>query len=380
MNVHLYPSELKNESRILKIARSLSSHRIFSEIVVIGRSSPGLPLHEDLGGGIHFYRLPPCFSSKGSGFFSKLFRTLGWYFSVIKWMISKKVECLNCHSLPVLPLSVLLKAWKRCVLVYDTHELETETNGLTGFRQLLAKHVELTLIRYADAVCVVSSSIAAWYKSAYKLKNVWAVHNMPPLVLSEPERTGLLRASIGLQDSDALLYIYQGVLAPGRGVELLLEVFSGMCGPSHLVFMGYGTLENVIRDAAKTNNHIHFVPAVSPDMVKDYTVDADIGFALMENNSLSNFFSAPNKLYEYIAYGVVPIVSDFPDMAQIVDEADCGWKVQPNFAALTELIKGIDKQTLQNKRCNTLRHRSVYSWENTEVSMLQMYDSLGLIK
>lgn len=377
MNVHLYPSVLKNESRILKITRSLSKNKVFDEIEVIGRAGSDLPICEDKGEGIYFFRLAPIFGGGLSGTFGKVVLTLGWYLAVIMRMRGRRISCLNCHSLPVLPLAVILKLWKRCILIYDTHELETETNGLSAFRRKFAKCVERSLIRNVDAVCVVNQSIANWYQESYSLKHVWVVHNMPLRQVDRPKRTGLLRNAIGLNSPNTLLFIYQGILAQGRGIELLLEVFEGINDDKHLVFMGYGSLEKKVKNYAQLNSNIHFMPAVDPDVVKDFTVDADVGFSLMENNSLSNYLSAPNKLYEYTACGVASIVSNFPEMARFVDSTDCGWKTEPAATALRCLIDSIDLNILGIKRANAIFSSNKYSWEEEESELLQMYDELG---
>ncbi|WP_443113631.1 glycosyltransferase family 4 protein [Herbaspirillum seropedicae] len=377
MNIHLYPSVLKNETRILKIARSLRAHGVFSEIGVVGRDGPGLPAQEDLGDGIYLFRLTPIFGSTLDGALGKVVRTLGWYLAVLGWMRSRRVQCLNCHSLPVLPLSVLLKLWKHCVLVYDTHELETETNGSRGVRKRIAKLVERTMIRFADAVCVVNQSIGAWYEKTYGLAHAWVVHNLPLRMRSAPQRTGLLRRSIGLQPN-SLLFIYQGMLSPGRGIEVLIETFAGIGGDRHLVCMGYGPLEELVRQMSRRHPNIHFMPAVPPDQVKDYTGDADVGLSLIENTCLSYYLCAPNKLYEYAACGVAPVVSDFPEMSRFVDSYDCGWKVEPEVDALRRLVERIDGETLATKRINAARAGAQYCWENEEPELLRMYKALGL--
>lgn len=377
MNIHLYPSVLKNETRILKIAHSLSLHGVFSEIGVVGRDGPGLPAQEYLGDGIHLYRLAPTFGRTLNGRLGKVVRTLGWYLAVLKWMRKRRVDCLNCHSLPVLPLSVLLKLWKRCVLVYDIHELETETNGTRGLRKITAKLVERNLIGLADAVCVVNNSIGAWYEKTYGLARAWVVHNCPRRMRAAPKRTGLLRRSIGLQP-DSLLFIYQGMLSPGRGIEMLLQAFAGIGGDRHLVCMGYGLLEDQVRQAAQCHPNIHFMPAVPPDQVKNYTVDADVGLSLIENTCLSYYLCAPNKLYEYAACGVAPVVSNFPEMSRLVDSYDCGWKIEPGVDALRRLVESIDAETLADKRVNAMRASAHYCWEHEEPELLRMYETLGL--
>lgn len=377
MNLHLYPSALQHETRILKIVRSLRSYGVFDEISVVGLASTDLPAHEDLGDGIQVFRLAPMFRSNPKGIVGKAIRTLVWYIEVLAWVRGHRVECLNCHSLPVLPLAVILKLWKRCVLLYDTHELETETSTLKGLRQMLAKWVEGTLIGYCDAVCVVNRSIAAWYQKTYALRHVWVVHNLPLRMSTPPEPTGLLRKAIALNPPDALLFIYQGILSSGRGIEVLLDVFSTIGSDRHLVCMGYGPLSGRVQQAAQQYPNIHFMPAVSPDLVKDYTVDADVGLALIENTCLSYYFCAPNKLYEYALCGVAPVVSDFPEMAQFIDTYDCGWKVEPTPLALRRLIDSITPKVLAAKRTNAARAGTQCYWENEETELLQMYEALN---
>ena len=377
MNIHLYPSGLKNESRILKIVHSLNKYQTFEEIVVLGKMTPGLRYQEVVKDGIRLIRLKPIFGSRLNGTLGKVFTTIGWYLAVLFWIRSRKINCLNCHSLPVLALSVFIKIWKSCTLIYDTHELETETNGMRGLIQYFSKRLERRLIKSVDAVCVVNHSIADWYKKNYCLEYVWVVHNAPYQMGAMPKRKGLLRKAIGVQDHE-LLFIYQGLLSSGRGIEILLKVFSNSGINTHVVFMGYGPNESLVRQAAMCNPNIHFMPAVSPKLVFDYTVDADVGISLIEHTCLSYYLCAPNKLYEYAACGVVPIVSNFPEMSSFIDKYDCGWKIEPTAVALSNLLKSIDKETIAIKKVNALDAGAQHCWENEEKELMRMYKSLKL--
>ncbi len=375
MNIHIYPSTFANESRILKIVRSLRGQAVFTRVMVLALWKEGLPSHEVLDDGIEVLRVAPLFGGALQGGLGRLLKAVGWYLGILWALKGMKVSCFNCHSLPVLPLSVLVKLWKRCVLVYDPHELETETVGLRGRRQWLARRVEGALIGWADAVCVVNRSIADWYAACYRLQQVWVVRNVPYRSELEPVRTGALRKAVGLA-LEAQLFLYQGLLAPGRGVGLLIDAFSGM-SDRHLVFMGYGELEGRIREAAAQHANIHFMPAVPPEQVKDYTVDADVGISLIENVCLSYYLCLPNKLFEYAACGVPAVVSDFPEMGHFVDEYDCGWKVAPEAQALRGLVQGLTVAELAAKRANTRGSGQLYCWQEEEKMLLAMYQTLG---
>lgn len=378
MNIHLYPSVLKNETRMLKIASSLSKHRVFNEIRIVGISAVNLPAYEYLGNGIHIHRIAPVFGGEINGSIGKLARTLGWYIAVLIWVRNYSPICLNCHSLPVLPLSTAIKFWKRCKLVYDTHELETETIGCRGLRKIIAKFIEASLIYSCEAVCVVNPSLALWYKDQYGLKRVWVVRNLPVASDRVPGKSGLLRKKINLDPPDAILFIYQGILAEGRGIHNLIDAFKTANGMKHIVFMGYGPLDGVVQQAAIEHNNIHFLPAVAPEVVKDYTVDADIGLCLIENTCLSYYLCAPNKLFEYVACGVPAVVSNFPEMSCFVDSHSCGWKLEPSLTEISRLVESIDRETLFIKQQNALHVGENYNWENEVPELLKMYNVLGL--
>lgn len=377
MNIHIYPSIFKHESRILKIVRSLKRNAVFERILVIALWKDGLARHEVVEDGIEVLRVAPMFGGAMQGQLGRAVKVVGWYLGVLLALRGKKVRCFNCHSLPVLPLSVLIKCWKRCVLVYEPHELESEKVLMSARARAVARMLEGALIRFADAVCLVNRAIADWYVTAYGLKTAWVVKNVPYREEQEPTRTGLLRNAIGLS-GEARLFLYQGGLVPGRGVDLLIEAFSQLPPDRHLVFMGYGELEGRIREAAARHGNIHFMQAVSPEQVQDYTVDADVGISLIENVCLSYYLCLPNKLFEYAACGVPAVVSDFPEMGRFVDEYDCGWRVAPDAQALRSIVQGLGAGELAVKRDNARNASRLYCWQEEEKALLEMYRALGL--
>ncbi|WP_323592289.1 hypothetical protein, partial [Aliarcobacter butzleri] len=61
-----------------------------------------------------------------------------------------------------------------------------------------------------------------------------------------------------------------------------------------IVFMGYGSLENLIRETSKEYKNIYFHQAVSPDVLLDYTSSADFGISTIEDSCLSYRYCLPN--------------------------------------------------------------------------------------
>lgn len=376
MNIHIYPSTFANETRILKIVRSLRRASVFSTILVFALWKKGLPRYEVLEDGVKVIRIAPIIGGGLGGGLGRVIKVLGWYLGVLWALKGVRVVCFNCHSLPVLPLSVLVKWWKGCVLIYDPHELETETAGLGGLRQGVARIVERSLIGFADAVCVVNRSIADWYASAYRLRNIHVVRNVPNRSRISLGRTGRLRQAIGLRE-ESLVFLYQGLLAPGRGVDILLDAFSRLPEDRHLVFMGYGELTERIKTVTESHVNIHYLPAVSPDQLQSYTVDADVGISLIENVCLSYRLCLPNKLFEYAACGVPSVVSDFPEMGAFVEEHKCGWRILPDANELVRFVSDLSAEEIALKRNNALRASEVFCWQDEEAMLLSMYHGLG---
>lgn len=376
LSIHIYPSTFLNESRILKIVNSLGQHTVFDRVKVIAVWKDGLKRREILSNNIELIRVPPLFGGDVVGRVGQLLKALGWYINVILVLRRESIASFSCHSLPVLPLSVLIKVWKRCILVYEPHELETETAGLHGVRQWLARKLESVFIRAADAICVVNHSIADWYKSVYGLQQVWVVRNIPTRVDSSQVRTGLLRSATGIA-ADSQIFLYQGLLARGRGIGLLLEIFSSMPKEKHLVFMGYGEFEGKIKDAAKKRSNIHFLQAVAPEKVQDYTVDADVGLSLIEDVCLSYYLSLPNKLFEYVMCGVPILASDFPEIGGVIDRWDCGWKMNLKSELLLDLMQNMSMADIAEKRANARIAGQHYGWKEEEKNLFTMYSALG---
>lgn len=167
-------------------------------------------------------------------------------------------------------------------------------------------------------ILVVSESIADWYKEEYKI-------DRPSVVLNAPNRRKLKSNNYFCQQldirEDQIILLYQGGLALGRGVHLILDAFKAR-GDDKLVvvFMGYGLLEADIIAAAKQHKNIYFFPAVSPRIVLEYTSSADLGISLIENTCLSYYYCMPNKIFEYAMAGLPVLVSNMKDMSKLVTE------------------------------------------------------------
>jgi glycosyltransferase involved in cell wall biosynthesis len=259
-------------------------------------------------------------------------------------------------------------------LVYDCHELETERNGLRGINQVVDRWVERALIRRCDAVVVVSESIADWYAGTYGIPRPAVVRNIPDV---RGQAAGgdrrIFRERFGIPD-EALVFVTQGALFAGRRIEELLRIFERAAPGRHLVVMGYGPLEELVRATAARVPNIHFQPAVPPGEVLRHTQGADVGIHGGENVCLSYYYSLPNKVFEYVLAGVPVLGNDWPEIRRLVAGEGCGWVVAEE--AWQAAVDGLTWEAVAAARARTAAAAARYSWAQEETVLLDVYQKV----
>ncbi len=372
VNVHLYPSPLLHETRMERICRFIAGTQAFSRIEMIGVGRDGLPTVEMRQG--YLIRRLPRWQPPGPVAARKAVQTIDWSRRVLRTLWQEDVRCVNSHSLAMLPLGVLLKWRHGARLIYDAHELETEVATARGAVRVIYKAIERLLIRQCDGVVVVSDSIADWYLREYGIGRPTVVRNVPdaPADGLPAANPNLWRGRFGIP-SDHLVFIYQGGLSRGRRIEQLIRVFAVAKPDRHVVFMGYGELETVVREAAERYANIHFAPAVRPDEVLRHTAGADVGLVGVENVCLSYYYSLPNKLFEFLLAGIPAIMPDFPEMKRVAAETGCGWVVGEEDAAWLAMVNGIEGPALAAAKACARQSAASFSWREEERSLSSLY-------
>jgi len=157
----------------------------------------------------------------------------------------------------------------------------------------------------------------------------------PALVLNTPvykeiEKKDIFRDSLNIS-KDKTIFLYQGGLSQGRGIEILLETFKTVDDDTAvIVFMGYGPLEESIVDIAKDYDNIYFHQAASPDVLLDYTSSADFGISTIEDSCLSYRYCLPNKMFEYLMAEIPVIDSSLFEMKRLMEHSHVGVVAKEN--------------------------------------------------
>lgn len=250
---------------------------------------------------------------------------------------------VHCHDTFALPAGVLIKMMLGCKLIYDAHELESDKNGQTPALSKATLAIERWAWKRIDLLISVSDSINAWYVEYLGLKQHVLILNSPEVAegVEESGQRGKYFHSLYGIPAEKKIFIYIGILSDGRGIDMCLQSFADDSIDAHVVFMGYGPLSSVIGEFAAKHSNIHLHKPVPHEQVVAMVRNADVGLCFVENVSLSDYYSLPNKLFEYAFSGLPVLASDLPEISKIVSQYSLGFCSAADLDSMRKMISDI---------------------------------------
>jgi glycosyltransferase involved in cell wall biosynthesis len=289
-------------------------------------------------------------------------------------------KIIHAHDLNTLAVAVLLKLRHKkdnIKIIYDAHEYETERHSN---KNQLSKYIdcfnERLCIKYVDKVITVSASIGKEYQRLYKIEPPSLVLNCPNYQKVSRDNN-LFREKLSIH-KEATIFLYQGGLGRGRGIELLLEAFAKNTNENQvIVFMGYGPLESMVNDYCNQHCNIYFHEAVSQKVLLSYTSSADVGILFYEDNCLNHRYCSPNKMFEYLMAGLPVIVSNLVEMKKITEQYEIGVVAKDNtLVGFSDAILEIEQMDRRKLLTSVLDVQNLFSWEQQEGVLLKVYNEL----
>lgn len=369
INLHVYPAPIINESRIFRQVAAVGNSSLFDEIVICGQGRSDLPREQEIGPSQRIARIG---SARRSGSaLKRIWEQVRWSFQVKREWVGEPVEVVNAHSVAVLPVCHAIA--KRCGarLIYDTHELETETSTSHGLQRGIFKAIERHYIRRCDAVFVVNDSIAAWYRKNYPDITPIVVRNVPKAVPSSTDGINI-RSSTGISVDDRL-YIHVGNIVNHRYIPEILSAFAGREeGRDHVVFLGSGPLETLVLEYAARYRNIHHHPSVPSEAVVGAIASCDVGLCLIEPTCLSYALALPNKAIEYSMAKVPFLYTNLIEVDALLKGGFNDWRIEPSVPALGEALDLIDGSKISAAR-SRLEEIDLPFWDQECERMISEY-------
>lgn len=308
-----------------------------------------------------------------------------------RWAASRvRASIYHGHELAGSIPALLAARRRRAKFIYDAHELEADRAGhiekTPWLRRLLLWSLRLVM-RRADHVICASESRADIMLQEY------GARERPTPILNVTPRAGLPtgepRTSIEIQEAGRAIdltgkrvVLYQGTLAPGRGLDRVVAALRELDDDIVLMILGSGTtFDQLIAQAQRdgTRHRLIMVGQVPADTLVHYMNRAHLGLAIYLNTCRNNYHCAPNKIYEYASVGLPVVAPNFPDVQSVVDQYKIGCTFDPeqpdSIAHAIRTVLG-DPAGREGMSRNALQLKEHVNWEGQEEKLRGIYKKL----
>ena len=289
------------------------------------------------------------------------------------------------EGLITLPVALELCRRRGGKVVYDSPDLHVESAQFarlpSPWRRLL-KARERAWVRACDGFVTASRPYADVLEQTTG-RRARVVMNGPFLSELPAERDRRLHERLGL-DPEVPLVLAFGQVAPGRGIEALIDAMERLSGV-HLVVVGYGTLYEAMRARAqrgRASDRIHFLPGVAPAQIPSVTAAADLSAMPIEPTTLNHRLTTPTKLFDAMGAATPVVASDLPGMAAIVRETGCGELCRPGDPNdIARAIRLILEATPERRAAYGAAGRQAvletYGWDRQVGELLELLREIG---
>jgi glycosyltransferase involved in cell wall biosynthesis len=297
---------------------------------------------------------------------------------VCKAAAKLNADIYHLHDPELLPFGLLLKRRGKTV-VYDAHEdvpKQLLAKPYLGPRRLRALADAYAVFeRYAarrlDGIIAATPSIGEKFRA---LNARTAVVNNYPLV------DELYGDGSWERKTDTVCYI--GGISAARGIRELVAAMDRVTSPARLALAGSfsgAELESEIRSMpgwARTD----YLGYLDRGGIRELLGRSVAGLVTLHPTP-NHLESHPIKLFEYMSAGIPAIASDFPLWRRIIEDADCGYCVDPaDVAAIAECIDRLVADREEARRLGENGRNAIlrdYNWPNEEQALREFYESLA---
>jgi len=303
--------------------------------------------------------------------FLKIYHVL-WFFLKA---ITIKADVYHAHDLDTLPAAYLSSLRFRGKLVYDSHELYTEQReDFPRLLKLLLQWIEGRLIKKTVGVIAVNQSIAEELAKRYAVPAPLVLRNF--MKKTSMEET----AASSLVHPEGIRVLYHGGYLKGRGLEELIKSVVYWDKNINLYLRGFGSIEEYLRrqvSGLSLENRVIFLEPVPMERLIADAAFADIGIIPYKPTCLNNFYSMPNKLFEYMMAGLAVTASDLPEIHRLNEEVGFGLLFDPDSpesiaGSINNLVR--DRDFLQTCRNNVRAWSGAAgNWETESGKLVDFY-------
>lgn len=303
------------------------------------------------------------YEGKQDSIFNKIIRVFLNTLSVKNAIVNEKPDVIHANDLHALFPAYIAKKKLNCVLVYDSHEVNTEnyTTDRIPAAVLFMRWLEKKLIKKVDKMVCVSNAAAEYFANEYNIEKPMVVTNCSlkaEQIISDEKNPGFE-------------VLNHGQFYDGRGYDIMVEAIPLLKDYPEvkLAVRGFGRLEESLRTRAAElgGENFIFYPKVLVQELIPMASKSKVGVAITEPICLNFKLSVSNKLFEYASAGLPVIMSDIPEHRYLNDKYNFGIVIPENTpkAFADAVIKlYTDKDFYEQCAKNARKLSDEVNWEN----------------
>lgn len=357
-------NDLNTDQRVNKTCLLLEELNF--EVILVGRNKKDSRPLENRSYKMHRMKL---LFEKGPLFYAEYNLRLFFY------LITHRADLLFSNDLDTLLPNFLISRFKRIPLVYDSHELFTETPEVIHrpFVQQTWQIIEKIIFPKLKNVITVSPSIARIFEEKYGV-SVKVVRNIPQLRNNIPTST---LKDLDLPTEKKILILQGAGINIQRGAEELIEAMTYL-EEYLLLIIGGGDVIEQLKELAtqlKLTDRIRFIPRLPVEQLIAYTRVCDLGLSLDKDTNLNYRYSLPNKLFDYIHAEIPILASPLPEIKNIIESYDIGLCIlghEPRHIAARVREAFSDNDRLETWKKNLHHAATELNWENEKQILLKL--------
>ncbi|MBN2612880.1 MAG: glycosyltransferase family 4 protein [Bacteroidales bacterium] len=328
-------------------------------------------------------------------FLDKIFKTFtqksGIYSELLKTAVTLKADVYHIHDIQLNRISHKLKSSQHSPrIIYDVHEpydiiarytLRGTFIGkiFSNLYSIYLKWWEFKKSKYSDMILTTEENVNSKFQRIFPHKKVEIIYNYPDLKNLLSKKTEV---------NKIFDCIYTGNIMRRRGAITMLEtiLYLKKQGQNYsLLIIGAinePKLEMEMNDFVARNNLSELIiikKSVPYKEIHQYYLTSRIGLALFDDNPIYHTI-LPIKTFEYMAFGLPLICSNFGHIANFVQKENAGELVDPgNIPQIAGKISYLltHKEIMETYSNNgQVAVKNKYNWSIMEEKLSGLYFSL----
>jgi hypothetical protein len=264
----------------------------------------------------------------------------------------RSFDLIVANDIEALPLAFQLKGDAK--ILFDAHEYAPRhfENKLSWriFFQGFNKFFCAKFIPQVDGMMTIGEGIAKEYEKHYGVSPV-IITNAPAYYEIQPKPT----------DPKKIRLVHQGIANPSRKLELMFEMMEHLDDRFSLDLMLMNPIHrsNIVyfeklKELAKVNSRIRFVPPVPTDKIVSTINQYDVGIVLIPPINFNYQNTLPNKFFECIQARVALAIGPIPEMRKITEQYAIGVVAEDfNPISLAKKINALNANEIELFKRNT---------------------------